>query len=142
MTIGGATFNGTTAVKFNGTAAAFTVTSGTTIQATVPAQALTGPVTVTTPAGTATSQSPFIVKLMLTVTKTGLLGGTVTSSPGGINCGGACSGAFISGAPVTLTATPALLLSVITWTGCDSVSGTTCTVTMSKARTVTASFLP
>jgi hypothetical protein len=28
------------------------------------------------------------------------------------------------------------------WTGCDAVSGNTCTVTMSKARTVTANFLP
>jgi hypothetical protein len=27
------------------------------------------------------------------------------------------------------------------WTGCDSVSGNKCTVTMDRARTVTANFL-
>jgi hypothetical protein len=28
------------------------------------------------------------------------------------------------------------------WSGCDAVSGTTCTVTMRAARSVTANFLP
>jgi hypothetical protein len=43
---------------------------------------------------------------------------------------------------VVLTATPALLSTFSGWSGCDSVSGTQCTVTMSRARGVTASFLP
>jgi len=42
---------------------------------------------------------------------------------------------------VTLTATPALLNVFTGWDGCDAVSDTTCTVTMSRARSVTASFL-
>src|SRR2546422_7246100 len=45
----------------------------------------------------------------LTVSKTDLGGGTVTSSPAGINCGGTCSASYVSGTTVTLTATPDLL---------------------------------
>jgi hypothetical protein len=43
---------------------------------------------------------------------------------------------------VILTATPDLLSLFGGWTGCDTASGTTCTVTMSGAKTVVASFLP
>jgi hypothetical protein len=46
-------FTGTTSVAFNGTVASFTVNSGTQITATVPVGATSGPVTVTTPGGTA-----------------------------------------------------------------------------------------
>ena len=61
VTITGTFFSGTTAVSFNGTAQpAFTVVSPLSITTTVPAGATTGPITVTTPAGTATS-SPFTI---------------------------------------------------------------------------------
>jgi len=59
VTITGTNFTGATDVKFNGTAAAFTVASATSIQATVPAGATTGPLSVTAPGGTATSASTF-----------------------------------------------------------------------------------
>jgi uncharacterized repeat protein (TIGR03803 family) len=58
-TILGNDLTGTTAVTFNGTAAAFTVVSGTQITATVPAGAASGTVAVTTPNGTLTSNVPF-----------------------------------------------------------------------------------
>jgi uncharacterized repeat protein (TIGR03803 family) len=54
-------FTGTTAVSLNGTPAQFTVKSDTFIEATVPAGATTGYVTVTTPSGTLTSNVPFHV---------------------------------------------------------------------------------
>jgi hypothetical protein len=42
----------------------------------------------------------------LTVTKAGIGGGTVTSSPAGIDCGQTCSSAFPAGAQIILSATP------------------------------------
>ena len=67
--------------------------------------------------------------------------GTVTSAPAGINCGPACSASFVSDSPVTLTATAGADSIFTGWTGCDSVSGATCTVSMTNARTMTAIFM-
>src|SRR5207302_55096 len=62
VTINGTNFTGATAVRFNGVSAAtFTVNSPTSIQATLPAVATTGPISVTTPAGTGTSSTAFKV---------------------------------------------------------------------------------
>jgi Subtilase family len=66
VTITGATFTGATAVKFNGLAATFLVNSSTQITAAVPANATTGPISVTTPGGTATSATPFTVAPRIT----------------------------------------------------------------------------
>src|SRR5207244_707891 len=117
-------------------------TSATTSQATVPTGATTGPLSVTTPGGTGTSANVFTVIVTLTVTKVGTGSGIVTSSPAGINCGATCSGSYSSGTVVTLIATPAFDSMFAAWSGCDAASGTTCSVTMSTARTVTANFLP
>jgi hypothetical protein len=57
----GNNLTGTTAVTFNGTAAAFTVISDTAINTTVPAGATTGFVTVTAPTGVLTSNQKFRV---------------------------------------------------------------------------------
>ncbi|HTA22347.1 MAG TPA: choice-of-anchor tandem repeat GloVer-containing protein [Terriglobales bacterium] len=54
-------FTGTTSVSLNGIPASFTVVSDTFINATVPAGATTGYVTVATPSGTLTSNVPFRV---------------------------------------------------------------------------------
>lgn len=61
VTISGTNFSGTTQVQFNGTNANFRVDSSTQITATVPSGATTGPISVTTPAGTAASSSNFSV---------------------------------------------------------------------------------
>src|SRR4030095_9788253 len=57
----GSKFNGATRVEVNGVSATFTVDSATRITATVPAGATTGRVKVTTPAGSATSATDFVV---------------------------------------------------------------------------------
>jgi len=68
VTTSGTNFTGATAVRFNGVSASFTVNSATTIQATVPGGATSGPISVTTPGGTATSTSNFIVNNPPTIT--------------------------------------------------------------------------
>src|SRR5207237_2736924 len=76
----------------------------------------------------------------LTAGRSGLGTGTVTSSPAGINCGATCSASYNYNTVVTLTAAPAVGSLFTGWSGCDSVSGLTCTVTMSAGRSATAAF--
>ncbi len=61
VTITGANFTGATAVRFNNTAATFTVASSTRIDATVPAGATTGRISVTAGGITDTSSTNFTV---------------------------------------------------------------------------------
>jgi len=78
--------------------------------------------------------------LALTVTNAGTGSGTVTSAPVGITCGTSCSANYNSGTAVTLTATPATGSTFSGWSG-GGCSGTgSCTVTMSAATAVTATF--
>ena len=81
--------------------------------------------------GTATTYS-------LSVLKSG--SGTVASSPSGINCGSSCSASYTSGTSVTLTATPATGYSFSGWSGACTGTNASCTVSMTTARSVTASF--
>ncbi len=81
----------------------------------------------------------------LTVTKNGTGTGTVTSNDGYINCGVTCSHNYTNVLPtnVTLTPTPDVSSTFASWTGCDSVNGNQCTVSMSLLggnKTVTATF--
>src|SRR5207302_2892599 len=61
VTITGTNFTGVTSVTINGVAASFTVNSSTSIATTLPNGATTGPISVTTSGGTATSASNFTV---------------------------------------------------------------------------------
>jgi PASTA domain/Divergent InlB B-repeat domain len=79
----------------------------------------------------------------LTVSRAGAGSGSVTSNPTGLNCGASCSSVFSYGTSVALTATPAAGSGFTGWSGDCSGTGT-CIVSMTQARSVTAtfSFLP
>ncbi len=80
----------------------------------------------------------------LTLTFLGNGSGTVTSSPLGLSCSspGPCvTQQFVSGTPVTLTATPIGTSVFGNWTGCDSSASTNpCTLSLVGNRGVTVTF--
>lgn len=85
------------------------------------------------------------VKHRLSVSKTGTGTGTITSSPAGISCGTSCSSTsaeYNNGTSVTLTATAGGANTFGGWGGaCAGRStNTTCSVSMTEARSVTARF--
>lgn len=82
-----------------------------------------------------------LLRFALSVDKPGIGAGTVTSSPGGIDCGSTCSTSYDYGTVVTLTASPALGSLFVGWNGCDAASGATCAVTIGAARSVSANFV-
>jgi hypothetical protein len=87
-----------------------------------------------------TVTATFNVQRTLSVAKTGSGSGTVSSSPAGIDCGGACSAPFDDGATVTLTAAPAGGSTFSGWSG-GGCSGTgTCVVTLGSDQSVSAAF--
>ena len=79
------------------------------------------------------------INFVLTVSEAGTGKGTVTSSPVGINCPGTCSTNFKSGTVVTLTQAVGSGSTFAGWSGACTGTGT-CNVTMSAAKSVTATF--
>jgi Divergent InlB B-repeat domain/Right handed beta helix region len=77
-------------------------------------------------------------RYLLTVSVSG--SGSVSSAPAGISCGTDCSEEYTRGTSVTLTATPALGQHLESWGGHCSGSSITCTVSMTRARSVLATF--
>src|SRR6266571_3586817 len=143
--------NGTTADAYTSVPVAglggVTWTSSNSAVATIDATGLatgTGPgsTTITATSGSQSGSATLTVvgRPTLSVVRQGAGSGTVTSSPAGINCGATCSASYDSGTVVTLTATPAGDSTFTGWSGCDTVSGSTCSVTMSGSRVVTAAF--
>jgi len=105
VTITGSHFTGATSVQFNGTAAAsFTVNSATQIQATVPAVATTGKISVTTAGGSVQSANDFTVSspVISSFTPTSALVGVEIIFTGS-NFSGASSVTFNGTAATTFT---------------------------------------
>ena len=82
----------------------------------------------------------FKLKNNLSVTKSGIGNGIVTSVPSGINCRAACSALYKQYVVVNLTATAAANSTFTGWTGCDKISGTKCSVNMTADKKVNANF--
>ena len=75
----------------------------------------------------------------LTVAKTGTGSGTVTSDPAGIACGATCTASYPYATVVTLTPAAGVGSAFVSWSGACTGTGS-CQVTMTQARSVTASF--
>ncbi len=91
---------------------------------------------------TATFIAP-VANYQVAVTKAGAgaATGTVTSSPGGINCGTTCTGSFAAGTTVVLTASTTSGTFTGWSGGVCSGTGTTCTIpSIAAAKSVTATF--
>jgi endoglucanase len=82
----------------------------------------------------------FNVPETLTVTLSGAGSGTISSSPGGINCGTSCRGTYQLNTQVTLTAAPASGSQFQGWSGACSGTAATCIVTVDSAKNVGAGF--
>lgn len=80
----------------------------------------------------------------INVTKLGAGSGTVTGSPGPINCGPSCSITMGGGVVETLTATPDPGSIFLGWTGCTAAGANGCTLvsTSQQPSNVTATFSP
>ena len=76
----------------------------------------------------------------LTVTLAGDGTGVVSSVPAGIDCGGDCAEVYAPGTSVTLTARATDGSSFDSWTGGGCGGNSRCTVTVTEALTLTASF--
>jgi hypothetical protein len=79
---------------------------------------------------------------VVSVTPIGAGAGTVTSVPAGISCPATCGAQFTVGDTILLTATPTSPSTFGGWgTGCTSVSGNMCSITVPTGSTsVTATF--
>lgn len=76
----------------------------------------------------------------LTLNKSGGGAGKVVSSPGGIDCGNACSASYPHGTALTLTATAATGSTFAGWQGACSNAVNTCLISMDAAKAATALF--
>jgi hypothetical protein len=76
----------------------------------------------------------------LVVARAGTGAGTVSSTTPGIDCGSVCTRSYLDYQSVTLTATAAKGSTFAGWTGSCTGAAPTCTLAMSEARSVTATF--
>ena len=101
----------------------------------------TATVTVVNPSGDISNGINFEISNLvssLTIQKFGSGSGSVSAA--GIVCGSDCTEIYSHGAVVVLTAAASTGSTFSGWTGCDSVNRTSCSVTMTNDKSVTASF--
>jgi len=140
VTVNGSAFTGATGVSFDGTpATSFSVTNDTQLQATVPAGAASGPITVTGATTTGTSSSSYTVTLPTTTLKytgptTAVPGASITLSATLTGSGGAA----LPGETVNFS------LNGFSYSGVTNASGvataSTTAPTVAASYTVGASF--
>lgn len=82
----------------------------------------------------------YTISYTLTVSRSGIGSGVITSNHAGIDCRGECSRNYTSGISVTLTATPDSGSIFTGWSGGGCPGTGTCTVTIDTDKTIKATF--
>jgi hypothetical protein len=141
-------FGSVDALTFTNAAALLDCGATNTVTVTTPVASVgTVPVTLTTAESDATDAAPATSSFTftqppaqtLTVHRSGNGAGKITSSPGGISCGGTCSHHFTYGISVSLKAKASTGSRFVGWSGACS-GKSTCKVTANQALTATAKF--
>lgn len=148
ITINGTNFGVNTTVQFNGVySGTVSVSSPTSLTTVVPVGASTGKLTVTTPGGSVVSSTDFtVLPNTLTVQFTGDGSGTISATlpDTQFSCSdqtAPCSVNVAYNTPVTVTRETTAVGSVFDgWTGCDSISGESCSIVVLGDRTVGVVF--
>jgi hypothetical protein len=85
-----------------------------------------------------------LIPYTVTTSRTGNIGGSITSSPAGIDCrtGGTCSATFNYGTAVTLTATADAGYVFTGWGGATCTGTGACAFTVDTNKSVSATFVP
>ncbi|MEI6696278.1 MAG: hypothetical protein WCO13_09425 [Bacteroidota bacterium] len=91
---------------------------------------------------TATTSVQITTCYTLTISKTGAdgVGGRITSSPAGIDCGSTCSYLFPAGTTVVLTSTPIASATFSGWSGAATGTSSTASIDMTNNKSVAARF--
>lgn len=145
VTITGTKFTGATSVRFNGVSATFMVDSATQISTTVPAGAVTGRITVTTPTGTATNATDFTILTTPVITSfnpaSGAVGAAVIIS--GANFTG-ITGVRFNGVAAGFTVNPPNQITTTVPAGATTgrIAVSTAAVTNTSAANFTVTTLP
>ncbi len=132
VSVSGQHFLGTTEVSVGGVAASFTLVSDTLVRFTVPGNARSGPVRVTSGTGTGESASSFTMEFFLTVTSVG--SGSVSQAPSG--------GRYAQGTSVTLAPSASAGFEFLYWSGDLGGLADPATISMSRNKSVVATFVP
>jgi len=138
VTINGSNFTGATAVAFGGVnQPTFTIVNDGQITTTVPANAVTGPVSVTGPGGTGSSPNPYKVKPVITsfTPPSGAVGTKVTIN--GTGFAGTTAVTFTNGVTATFTIVNSTQLTATVPTGAVTGKITVTTSGGGKAKSAT-----
>lgn len=96
--------------------------------------------TVTVDALKSVTASFTLKEYALSVIKAGSGSGSITSTPGGVDCGTVCGALYTHGTAVTLAAISAPNSLFIGWSGACTSANSTCTITLDAIKEVTAIF--
>ena len=126
LMLSGKTFTGTSSVKVGGVPAAFALVTGQ-LKVTVPAAAVTGPISVTNAGGTTTTSGSFTVDPKITsfTPLTAPVGGAVTLAGSGFGAAGESRTVSVNGIAASASAGPGgIRADSVTWVSPNSVKFT------------------